>query len=600
MTEDTDSNSVANVQSEIRRLIANNPKMTDSEIAAETGTHIPLVKSIRSKHDGTNQDISDSDTDSSSVNRDTDSTTVTTDTETSSVNIDTDGASVSPDTDGASATTDTESTSATTDTDSTSATTDTETSSVNIDTDGASATADTDSTSATTDTDSTTVTTDTDSTTVTTDTDSTTVTTDTDSTSATTDTDSTSATTDTDSSSIGRDASEIIKEADKETTEDDAETEDDDDVGIETQVLELVSDNPDLTNAAIAEKLDTHAALVRDIRAEHSDDHEESTADSETADSDASEPAKEAETGEQSPDTRTAVRKRIEENPDQTNADIAAEVGTNVSLVRDIRNELNADDEESGESTTPDAGTGDTDTETAVLELAADNPDLTNAEIADEVGTHVAIVRDIRADHSNEDESASDEGSERGDEPAIQESEIDTTGLSETQLKILEMASKRPQMTNAEIAQEVGTHVATVRDLRNEYDDVSVSVSETSESDTDPEPVSEDSETSEPDTTSDTSSDSVFDESVIENTSVDTTADSSSASDHGDGVEAEPTEEASSDTGDSEPAATDVGDSVGTEPVAEPDTTQPLLSDLQIVFVVFGALLALGFVAALL
>lgn len=101
-----------------------------------------------------------------------------------------------------------------------------------------------------------------------------------------------------------------------------------------------------------------------------------------------------------------------------------------------------------------------TETQQEILDLAATG--LSNAEIADQTGTHVALVRDLRSEHEGGDD-ASDEG---GDGEATGSLGTDDGTLSETEVAIVETAASSPDFSNADIAVELDTTVALVRDFR--------------------------------------------------------------------------------------------------------------------------------------
>lgn len=107
-----------------------------------------------------------------------------------------------------------------------------------------------------------------------------------------------------------------------------------------------------------------------------------------------------------------------------------------------------------------------TETQRTILKLAANNPEISNAEIAAETGTHVALVRDLRNEHDglpadDDGESAPPAGSDAGDHD-------EPTGL---QSEILAAALDDPELTNREIADRLGARIALVRDTRREYED---------------------------------------------------------------------------------------------------------------------------------
>jgi len=185
----------------------------------------------------------------------------------------------------------------------------------------------------------------------------------------------------------------------------------DDPTPTQQYVLDLLDSEPGMSNADIAEETGTHTALVRDLR-----QAKQAAAES---DDDGSSPGKlssrtralDALSG-----TQAAVLQRVAQDPDQSNAELADAVGTHTALVRDLRSDVQA----------------------TVLAHTLRNPDATNADIAEEIGTHTAIVRDARS------------------------------GL---EADILEQSVRNPELSNAELAEELGVHIATVRDARASYED---------------------------------------------------------------------------------------------------------------------------------
>jgi len=106
-------------------------------------------------------------------------------------------------------------------------------------------------------------------------------------------------------------------------------------------------------------------------------------------------------------------------------------------------------------------------TESAILEAALRDPSATNAEIAEQTGTRVALVRDVREEY--EDEVELPEDAEEADSSV--DLDVDTADLSDTQLAVLEAAARDPSATNAEIADETGARITFIRDIRDEYED---------------------------------------------------------------------------------------------------------------------------------
>jgi transcription initiation factor IIE alpha subunit len=247
----------------------------------------------------------------------------------------------------------------------------------------------------------------------------------------------------------------------------------------EREILETALQNPDLSNAEIAEKTGTRLTLVRDTRANYEDEVE--LAEDVAEESDETPAAvDDAELSE----TQADILDLVASDPTMLNAEIAAETGARVALVRDTREEYedaidtstdSADegtDDSSDPSSTEDAEP--TETQAAILELAADDPEMTNAEIAEKTGARITLVRDTRSEFEGDDGADVTEGSTHSDTGSADA--IDSEAFSETQLGILETAQANPGMTNAEIAEETGTRITLVRDTirHHESDDESV------------------------------------------------------------------------------------------------------------------------------
>lgn len=105
-----------------------------------------------------------------------------------------------------------------------------------------------------------------------------------------------------------------------------------------------------------------------------------------------------------------------------------------------------------------------TETQQEILDLAATG--LSNAEIAAQTGTHVALVRDLRSDHASEADESNDEASDGESDEASASLATDDGALSDTEVAIVETAASSPDFSNADIAVELDTTVALVRDFR--------------------------------------------------------------------------------------------------------------------------------------
>ena len=235
----------------------------------------------------------------------------------------------------------------------------------------------------------------------------------------------------------------------------------------EQAILEAALQNPDMTNAEIAAETGARVSLVRDVREEHEDEVElpdddgygDSSSDSGGVDTDA----------DLSP-VQQAILDVAAENPNATNAEIANETGTRLPLVRDTL-ATHGDDIEAtggGESTTESTTTAASSdelsgTQQEILDVAAEQPDATNAEIADEVGARITLVRDTLADHGDDSSAATAATGSSGD------SETDDDG--DIQSEIVSLAESNPEMTNREIADEVGVRLPLVRDTLADHGD---------------------------------------------------------------------------------------------------------------------------------
>ena len=118
-----------------------------------------------------------------------------------------------------------------------------------------------------------------------------------------------------------------------------------------------------------------------------------------------------------------------------------------------------------------------------ILEVALSNPELTNAEIAEQTDSRVTLVRDTIYEHEYDEKpwvgnvEESDDSDDSDDEIIVDsddEIEIpDTTAsdlFNDRQRAILETALETPELTNAEIAEQTGARLALVRDTRETYE----------------------------------------------------------------------------------------------------------------------------------
>ncbi|ERH06695.1 MAG: hypothetical protein J07HN4v3_02318 [Halonotius sp. J07HN4] len=275
-------------------------------------------------------------------------------------------------------------------------------------------------------------------------------------------------------------------------TDDDEDDTVDDEVELSEQqqaILDLIAANPELTNAEVAEQTGARVTLVRDTRSEHADSSFAASGepvddgDDTDADSDA--------TGSGG-DLHEQIQAVAADNPEMTYGEIAEEVGARVPLVRDTLSEYEyssgggietADD---GELPPGVDASMLTDTEQAILELAQEDSELTNAEIAAQTGTHVAIVRDTRTEHEPgksadyggegtiEDEGDDDDAAGTVSATTDDDREWNPGEPSDLQTEILRLALENPELTNAEIAAETGAGIPVVRDTRGDYDELTL------------------------------------------------------------------------------------------------------------------------------
>ena len=269
---------------------------------------------------------------------------------------------------------------------------------------------------------------------------------------------------------------------------------------IERTILETALQNPDLSNAEIAEETGARITLVRDTRANYEDEVElaEDVAD-ETDEADAVTTPAAVDDAELS-EIQTAIIEALAEDQTQTNAEIADQTGGRMALVRDTRDEYGDAIAASSDSTDESADDGTetsvstehpepSETQAEILELAEQNPELTNAEIAERTGARMTLVRDTRNAFET-DAGNSNSGTESAANEADLSADTDAEAFSETQVEILETAAANPELTNAEVAAETGTRLTLVRDTIREHEsdgesDADSSSDETTPDDTD-------------------------------------------------------------------------------------------------------------------
>ncbi|MFB6293717.1 MAG: hypothetical protein ABEH60_05600 [Halonotius sp.] len=253
------------------------------------------------------------------------------------------------------------------------------------------------------------------------------------------------------------------------------------DSDLQSEIVELAEANPEMTNAEIADEVGARVTLVRDTLA----DNEYSSSEVETA-GDGELPA--GVDASVLNDTEQAILELAQGDEELTNAEIAAQTGTTVAIVRDTRVKYEPDksadyggegtieeDDDDDEETTTTTDTsrewtpGDpTELQEEVLQTALENEELTNAEIAEETGARLPLVRDTLADYDDLTLADLEGGVSSSYEPDEPSSWDDLTA---TQQAILDAAEENPEATNAEIAEEVGARLPTVRDTRRNYED---------------------------------------------------------------------------------------------------------------------------------
>ena len=169
----------------------------------------------------------------------------------------------------------------------------------------------------------------------------------------------------------------------------------------ERAVLEAALQSPEATNKEIAARVDSHVGLVRDIR-----DAYEDTAtlpDGHDAAATATADVEAAADHDALSETQQAILTAAADTPEDTYATIAEKVGVRLPLVRDTL-EAHDIDEAAASTATADTATGNEPLSTLqqeIIEQAAANPNQTYAEIAAETGARLALVRDTLETHDD-------------------------------------------------------------------------------------------------------------------------------------------------------------------------------------------------------
>ena len=230
------------------------------------------------------------------------------------------------------------------------------------------------------------------------------------------------------------------------------------------RILAVAAARPELTAAEIAAETGHIVPTVRDTLAAH---EAAATLPDETA---TTPDTSEAAAMEFDQELLSAAQEEIVEvaraQPTLTNAAIADRTGYRLPLVRDTiaaHGPPATTRQQTGGGAKPTDSASFNDTEQAVLEAALETPEATNRAIATQVGTHVGVVRDIRA--ADEEIATLPEGYE-GETAAADEQ----AALSETQQAILAVAREQPTATYAEIAETTGARLPLVRDTLETHD----------------------------------------------------------------------------------------------------------------------------------
>ena len=227
------------------------------------------------------------------------------------------------------------------------------------------------------------------------------------------------------------------------------------------EILELVRAEPALTNAEIADRTGSRLTLVRDTIAAHGPEGATRRR------SGGPKPTDSASFNE----TEQAVLEAALRNPEATNREIAARVDAHVGLVRDIREAyeetatLPADHDAERAASTDEEPTADraalSETQHAILAVAAEGSERTYAEIAEQTGARLPLVRDTLETY-NPEEVIEETTGDTADSPGTP---------SEIQRTIIEHASAHPSQTYAEIAAATDTRLPLVRDTIEAHGD---------------------------------------------------------------------------------------------------------------------------------
>ncbi len=258
---------------------------------------------------------------------------------------------------------------------------------------------------------------------------------------------------------------ELAEDAVEETEPEASTTAVDDELSETEQViLDLIAENPQITNAEIAEQTGARITLVRDTRDAYGDQIETRPAD------EADDQAESTPSGPGEPSAaQQAILDVAADDPTLSNAEIADQTGSRITLVRDTLDQYDGPSDTGGETT--DADTEDASgIQAEILEAAAANPEATNRELAEKTGARITLVRDTLAEPADDKTGADTDESD--DETDVLD-DVDTSAFSGAQLRILEAYLSNAELTNAEIADQTDTRITLVRDTiyDHEYDE---------------------------------------------------------------------------------------------------------------------------------
>ena len=256
------------------------------------------------------------------------------------------------------------------------------------------------------------------------------------------------------------------------------------DTDIQAEIAEAAAANPEATNRELAEQTGARITLVRDTLAEDAGDDAVDDSSGEADSDDGTDVLDDVDTSAFSGAQLRILETHLS-NPELTNAEVAAETDTRVALVRDTIHDHeyddkpwvgNVDDSEEeddedddeivvdsdDEVVIPDTTASDefNDRQRAILETALKNPELTNAEIAEQTGARLALVRDTRETY----EAGVDLADSDDDEETASTSSSGPVTFTEKQKAIIAAAKADEEASIAAIAAETDSRIPLVRD----------------------------------------------------------------------------------------------------------------------------------------